>query len=786
MAKGLQEFAAAEAARLGLDPQIAMNMIAAESSWNPAAIGPVIPGRSERAVGLTQLLPSTAKDLGVNPHDAKQNITGGFRYLRQNLDRFGGDYEKALASHNWGPNYVDKLGMDKAPPSTRDYIRKIMPNATAQAASPLDDLVQQFSQTGPAKQTGATSGGTLDALVNQFSQTSSNQPATDAAPVPAQPAAAPTSAPDSQPPLRIDVNGVANDPSVLYSLGQGVTRGVRDVIDRPAQWLASQFSPEAGARVAALNQQGESEYAGSKIPYLSEGMRLGGQMAATAPLVAATGAGVGMAGLQGLGKAISSFGMSGGNIGTRAAGGGVAGGLSSAAISPDDIAANAGVGAGVGAAIPMVGRAASLAGGSVANFVRPFTESGRERIAGALLRNSAEDPVAAIARLQSAQPVIPGSAPTSAMASGDFGLSATLNAIQDKLPDVGAAARRATDNRQQARTAFGQTLGGDETTLKLATAARDAATDPIRVAALKNAAGIPAVTLTGPIDKLMAAPQMQGETVQAALAKVRGNIDRISNNGVVNPTALYEIRKDINLLMEGKLAGDDANLKFARQPLMAIKSLIDNRINQASPTPGAWKNYLSTFASQSKDIGQMETVQDVLRRAGTGTVDTAGNPVITPAQLNRILKNEGSDLAKQLTAQQMDGLRKLAADLSAEQLAASASRSSTMNSVTNKLTETNKAIDAGLGFVPGGGMVQGILNGAQSGNKGKVMGLLGDSVLNPNLAAYLMQQGAPAAPAGAVPQLSRALAAQLMLRGAPLAVPNVYRPNASMQLETQR
>jgi hypothetical protein len=425
-------------------------------------------------------------------------------------------------------------------------------------------------------------------------------------------------------------------------------------------------------------------------------------------------------------------------------------------------------------------------GSGVANFVRPFTESGRERIAGALLHNSAEDPVATIARLKAAQPVVPGSYPTSAMASGDFGLSATLNAIQDKLPDVGAAARRATDNRQQARSAFGQSIGGDETTIRLAKDARDAIADPVRNAALKNAAGIPAAALIGPIDKLMAAPQMQGETVQAALAKVRGNIDRISNNGVVNPTALYEIRKDINLLMEGRLAGDDANLKFARQPLMAIKNLIDNRIDQASPSPGAWKNYLSTFASQSKSIGQMETVQDVLRRAGTGTVDTAGNPVITPAQLNRILKNEGSDLAKQLTAQQMDGLRKLAADLSAEQLAASASRSSAMNSVTNKLTETNKAIDAGLGLVPGGGMVQNVLSGIQSGNKGKVMGLLGDSVLNPNLAAYLMQQGAPAAPAGAVPQLSKALAAQLMQRGAPLAVPNVYRPNAAMQLETQR
>lgn len=140
MSKELRAFANSEAQRLGLDPGVVDRLIQAESSWNPNAIGPVLPNRSERAIGLTQLLPSTARDLGVNPHDAKQNITGGLTYLKQNLDRYGGDYAKALASHNWGPNAVAKYGMDKAPSETRNYVSKIM----GTKGSALDDAEQEF------------------------------------------------------------------------------------------------------------------------------------------------------------------------------------------------------------------------------------------------------------------------------------------------------------------------------------------------------------------------------------------------------------------------------------------------------------------------------------------------------------------------------------------------------------------------------------------------------------------------------------------------------------------
>jgi len=152
MSNELRAFAKAEAERLGLDWGIADRLIQAESSWNPKAVGPVLPNRDERAIGLTQLLPSTARDLRVDPYDAKQNITGGLTYLKQNLDRYGGDYVKALASHNWGPNAVAKYGMEKAPPETRNYVSKIMGSKT----SALDSAESEFISSLGGKGGGAT------------------------------------------------------------------------------------------------------------------------------------------------------------------------------------------------------------------------------------------------------------------------------------------------------------------------------------------------------------------------------------------------------------------------------------------------------------------------------------------------------------------------------------------------------------------------------------------------------------------------------------------------------
>jgi soluble lytic murein transglycosylase-like protein len=106
------------AARHGVDPHLVRAVVTAESDFNPRCVS------SAGAKGLMQLMPDTAKDLGVsNPFDPAQNIEGGTRYLAQMLKRFDGDEKKALAAYNWGPSNVERSG--NLPSETRTYLQRV-------------------------------------------------------------------------------------------------------------------------------------------------------------------------------------------------------------------------------------------------------------------------------------------------------------------------------------------------------------------------------------------------------------------------------------------------------------------------------------------------------------------------------------------------------------------------------------------------------------------------------------------------------------------------------------
>ncbi|MBF0458628.1 MAG: lytic transglycosylase domain-containing protein [Nitrospirae bacterium] len=107
------------ASTYGLAPALIKAVIVAESSGNAYA-------RSRSgARGLMQLMPSTAADLGVtDSYDARQNIDGGSRYLRQLLDKYDGNVHQALAAYNWGMGNLDRRP-DKVPQQTKDYVAKV-------------------------------------------------------------------------------------------------------------------------------------------------------------------------------------------------------------------------------------------------------------------------------------------------------------------------------------------------------------------------------------------------------------------------------------------------------------------------------------------------------------------------------------------------------------------------------------------------------------------------------------------------------------------------------------
>jgi soluble lytic murein transglycosylase-like protein len=106
----------------GLDPALILSVVMEESGGDPAA-------RSAKgALGLMQLMPDTARELGVEDRtDAAQNLQGGARYLADMLKKFAGRLDVALAAYNAGPGTVDRLG-GKIPdfPETRRYVRRVL------------------------------------------------------------------------------------------------------------------------------------------------------------------------------------------------------------------------------------------------------------------------------------------------------------------------------------------------------------------------------------------------------------------------------------------------------------------------------------------------------------------------------------------------------------------------------------------------------------------------------------------------------------------------------------
>ncbi len=75
-----------------------------------------------------QLMPGTAKDLGVDPSDPMQNVAGGVEYMRRMLVQFRGNVPLALAAYNWGAANVTKVhgNFAEMPPETQEYVRNIL------------------------------------------------------------------------------------------------------------------------------------------------------------------------------------------------------------------------------------------------------------------------------------------------------------------------------------------------------------------------------------------------------------------------------------------------------------------------------------------------------------------------------------------------------------------------------------------------------------------------------------------------------------------------------------
>jgi len=118
------------ARRHGVDPELVRAVVSVESAFHPDAVSP------KGAQGLMQLMPSTARSLGVTDAlDPASNVEGGTRFLRALIDRYHGDVKRALAAYNAGEGAVARHGGIPPYPETRAYVEKVLERAQSSHAS---------------------------------------------------------------------------------------------------------------------------------------------------------------------------------------------------------------------------------------------------------------------------------------------------------------------------------------------------------------------------------------------------------------------------------------------------------------------------------------------------------------------------------------------------------------------------------------------------------------------------------------------------------------------------
>lgn len=119
--KDIRTLAAETAKRHGLDPALVLAVVSVESGFRPDAVS------RKGAQGLMQLMPGTARELGVkDPLDPAANLDGGTRYLNALLQQYKGDLKRALAAYNAGAGAVKRHGGVPPYRETRDYVQKVL------------------------------------------------------------------------------------------------------------------------------------------------------------------------------------------------------------------------------------------------------------------------------------------------------------------------------------------------------------------------------------------------------------------------------------------------------------------------------------------------------------------------------------------------------------------------------------------------------------------------------------------------------------------------------------
>ena len=379
-----------------------------------------------------------------------------------------------------------------------------------------------------------------------------------------------------------------------------------------------------------------------------------------------------------------------------------------------------------------------VAGRTLREVVRPFTESGREAIVGKVLEQLSNAPKGLAQRLEEYQPAIGGYKPTTAQASRDVGLIAAETPIRG-LDTSGKFAAQASE-ANKARMTILDRMAKDQDAVTQAIAKRDEVTAPLREAAFA-APILTSEQLKSGIN-LIANKQIQDilnsdvgkrSTVQNAMKFAQDSINRADTVG-----SLYEVRKDLRAAAQGLLDREGSAYSLANKELNTVIRAVDDVIDSSAP---GYKDYLSKYAAASKGIERLEAAQGFRSKVLSTIPDpiNVGDYMISQPSFQRAIRSTAKET--KLSEMQVRVLEKVGRDLDDGVL----NRSGKVpGSDTFKNLSTANVIGGIIGKQMFGEVPTAVnkavapLNWLYNGTDDQIRELLVQSMLDPKLASRLL------------------------------------------------
>lgn len=636
-----------------VDPDLLRAMAWQESSFNPKAVGPMTDYGQAR--GLMGVLDSNAKAANINASDPAQAIPWAAKYLRQALDKNGGDIDAAVMEYHGGPN--QKIWG----PKTQQYVSDVS-NKFAKIKANAGFIPGQSPQDAAPAPAGddpivaALSGKSAPAATGKPSAAPANDPimaALSGKAAPAQQAAAPAPAQPVQAPdntsrqlgigTRAVATGLASIPNMFGdALNTAINFGIRgvnaahDAVTSPTMpelvtgrkpWIPylgmpSQATQDLLTKAGLPEPQNAGERTKSAIISSMAGVApsvgLGQALAKSAsPMAAAVGNSLAQApGMQVMG----------------AAGAGAGGSIAKEnGVGPlGQIGASLGgalVGAAAPSAVMATGRAVTAVPRGVMNAVKPVTAP-QQYVGEQLAQALGPEAKAIAANIRNAPEFVPGTMPTTAQVGQNPILVATEKAAANASPEfkVALAAREAANNaaRWDALNAVAQTPDA----LSAALAARAAAAKPLYDAAHGQTANVgPAFMRYAQIPEMQEAMARANKLADLNAATGRGvaPVWPTPDSKAINGSALdYTSRALGDMINEAKRAG--ANTRAGA--LAALKESVDNWTQRYIP---GVQQADAAYAAGSLPVNTMEAGQQIANQLGTRALDVNGLPQL---QLN--------------------------------------------------------------------------------------------------------------------------------------------------------